>query len=105
MTQSPEEVGLKSDVVTKEKLLAVLKEVEDWLLYDEEVFFFFFFSCVCLFICLFVGWFVCWFVGLLVCWFVCWFVGLLVCWFVGLILRLFFFSCLLSHLLSSIHPP
>ena len=38
ITQSPEEVGLKGDVVMKDKLLAVLKETEDWLLYDEEVF-------------------------------------------------------------------
>ena len=35
--ESPEEVGLQSDVVSREKLYEALKTVEDWLLYSDEV--------------------------------------------------------------------
>ena len=35
--ESPEEVGLQSDVALREKLYEELKKVEDWLLYSEEV--------------------------------------------------------------------
>lgn len=35
--ESPEAVGLQSDVAMREKLYEALKEVEDWLLYSDEV--------------------------------------------------------------------
>jgi hypothetical protein len=50
--ESPDDVGLQSDVAMREKLYEVLKNLEDWLLYSDEVrpfapcFVLFFFFCL-----------------------------------------------------------